>query len=78
MDFAWLYVGGAYDSSIPTGEQRLDAWNRVDLNVQWRATSRLRLALAVDNLLDAGYEEVIGFPAPGIRPRFTVAYSFGG
>lgn len=78
VDLAWLHVGGAYDSSIPTGEVRLDAWNRVDLNVQWRATPRLRLALAVDNLLDADYEEAVGFPASGIRPRFTIGYGFGG
>jgi outer membrane receptor protein involved in Fe transport len=49
----------------------------VDLALAWQATGRLRLALAVDNLLDSAYHEAIGFPAPGIRPRLTARYRFG-
>ena len=66
------------DSSIPTGILELDAWNRVDLSLGWMATPRLRLALAVDNLLDGDYEEAVGFPAAGIRPRLGVRYLFRG
>lgn len=77
VDLDWLYVGEALDSSIPTGILELDPWHRVDLSLNWVATPRLRLALAVDNLLDAGYEEAVGFPAAGIRPRFGVRYLFG-
>lgn len=77
VDLDWLYVGDSLDNSIPTGELRLGAWQRVDLNLAWAVTPRLRLALAVDNLLDASYEEAIGFPAAGIRPRLAARYRFG-
>ena len=77
VDLDWLYTGDVLDSSIPTGIVTLDAWHRVDLNVAWRATPRLRLALAIDNLLDGEYEEAVGFPAAGIRPRLAVRYRFG-
>jgi len=78
LDLDWLYVGDVLDSSVPTGILELDAWSRVDLSLGWMATPRLRLALAVDNLLDGDYEEAVGFPAAGIRPRFGVRYRFGG
>ncbi|MBL8200783.1 MAG: TonB-dependent receptor [Chromatiales bacterium] len=78
LDLDWLYVGTVLDSSIPTGILELDAWNRVDLRLSWMATPRLRLAIAVDNLLDADYQEAIGFPAAGVRPRFGVRYLLGG
>ncbi len=78
LDLDWLYVGHVLDSSIPTGILELDAWNRVDLSLGWMATPRLRLVLAVDNLLDGDYEEAVGFPAAGIRPRLGVRYLFGG
>lgn len=78
VDLDWLHVGEVLDSSVPTGNLELDPWNRIDLSVNWVATPRLRLALAVDNLLDAAYEEAVGFPAAGIRPRFGVRYLFGG
>lgn len=74
----WLYVGEVFDNSLPTGQLTLDDYHRVDLNVGWQATPRLRIALAVDNLLDADYAEAIGFPAPGLRPRLSARYRFGG
>ena len=73
---AWLYVGETYDTSIPTGGMDLDAYNRVDVNVRWEAADSLVVALAVDNLLNAHYEDAIGFPAPGILPRLSVRYRF--
>ena len=77
VDLDWLHVGEALDSSIPTGILELDPWSRVDLRVAWMATPRLRVALAVDNLLDADYEEAVGFPAAGVRPRLGLRYRFG-
>jgi outer membrane cobalamin receptor len=73
---AWLNVGQTYDTSIPTGGMNLDAYNRVDVNVRWEAADSLVVALAVDNLLNAHYEDAIGFPAPGILPRLSVRYRF--
>lgn len=78
VDLEWLYVAEALDSSIPTGILELDPWSRVDIRASWMATPRVRLALAVDNLLDADYEEAVGFPASGIRPRLGLSYRFGG
>lgn len=78
LDLDWLYVGEVFDNSLPTGQLTLGDYHRVDLSLGWQATPRLRLALAVDNLLDADYEEAIGFPAPGVRPRLAVKYRFGG
>jgi outer membrane cobalamin receptor len=78
LDLDWLYVGEVLDNSLPTGLAALERYHRVDLNVGWQVTARLRLALAVDNLLDAEYAEAIGFPAAGLRPRLSVRYRFGG
>lgn len=78
VNLNWLYVDETFDSSIPTGARTLDSYHRVDTNLQWQATERLRLALAVDNLLDENYEEAAGFPAPDLRARFSARYRFGG
>ena len=78
VNVGWLYVDETFDSSVPTGARTLESYHRVDANLQWQATERLRLALAVDNLLDEDYEEAIGFPAPDLRARFSARYRFGG
>jgi vitamin B12 transporter len=69
-----LFVGPVKDSSIPTGPDTLDSWTRVDLSAIWRLTSNITVFLEIDNLLDSDYEEAIGFPAPGIRPRAGVQW----
>jgi len=71
-----LFVGDSLDFSVPTGEQELDAYTRVDLAMTWTLTPNWRLFLAVDNLFDGNYEEAIGFPASGIRPRGGVRATF--
>ncbi|VAX33573.1 hypothetical protein MNBD_NITROSPIRAE01-1411 [hydrothermal vent metagenome] len=72
---AFLYVGKIHDSSIPTGDLRLDGYTRVDINVNWSWAPQWKALIAVDNLLDTRYEEAIGFPAPGIRVRFALRFS---
>ncbi len=74
-NLAFLYVGKIHDSSIPTGDLRLDDYTRVDLSVNWSWAPQWKVLLAADNLLDARYEEAIGFPAPGIRVRFALRFS---
>jgi len=76
VDLDWLYVDDTFDSSVPTGGVTLDRYNRVDVAVTWDATSRLSMILAIDNLLDENFEEAVGFPAPGFRPRLTARYQF--
>jgi vitamin B12 transporter len=64
------------DFSVPTGEQRLDDYTRTDLAVTWTIIPRLQVFLKVMNIFDADYEEVIGFPAPGINPSGGYAPGF--
>ncbi len=73
---AALVVGSVKDWSVPTGNVTLDPWGRVDLSASWRVHKRVDLYLEIDNLLDADYEEAIGFRAPGIRPRAGVRARF--
>jgi vitamin B12 transporter len=68
-----LFVGEVLDSSVPTGEVTLDPYQRVDFSTSWRLRERLTLYLAVDNLLDQDYQEAVGFPSIGIRPRAGIA-----
>ena len=42
---------------------------RVDLAVEYKVLPNLALQLGVDNLFDAHYEDVVGFPAPGAVVR---------
>jgi vitamin B12 transporter len=57
--------------SFPAAPVRLPPYTRVDASVQWHVVSSaehgetLTLLLRADNLSDASYEEVTGFPAPG-------------
>jgi vitamin B12 transporter len=54
----------------------LDPWGRVDLSAAWRVRKHVSLYFEIDNLFDSNYEEVIGFRAPGIRPRAGVRARF--
>lgn len=75
LAFNAAYVGKAFDSSIPTGEVKLDSYTRLDvaLTYKWR---KLSATFAIDNLLDDHYEQFVGFEQPGIRARVGVGYSF--
>ncbi|MDY6837602.1 MAG: TonB-dependent receptor [Thermodesulfobacteriota bacterium] len=71
-----LYVGEVLDSSIPTGDRTLDEYTRLDVSAVWSMTQKCELAVAIDNLFDADYEEAVGFPAPGIQARASVRLIF--
>lgn len=73
----WQYVGERFDSSIPTGEQNLSSYSRLDLAVSWEFANAIRLMLAIDNVRDTRYEEAVGFPAVGRRLRLSVQKTFG-
>ncbi|MBW2696893.1 MAG: TonB-dependent receptor [Deltaproteobacteria bacterium] len=66
-----LFVGTVYDASIPTGPSLLplDDYVRLDLSATWSAHDHLKIFVAVDNLLNARYQEAMGFLAIGMRPR---------
>jgi iron complex outermembrane receptor protein/vitamin B12 transporter len=76
VNLAAFYVGTLLDSSIPTGDQHLDPYTRVDLAITWRATSNIQMSFAIDNLFNAKYEEAVGFPAAAIRPHAALRYTF--
>jgi outer membrane cobalamin receptor len=76
LSAAATYVGTSLDSSIPTGDVRLDAYTRVDVSASWQASDHLEAYLAIDNLTDQQYEEFVGFESRGIAPRAGVRFSF--
>ncbi len=71
-----LYVGEILDSSIPTGDRRLGSYTRVNLATTWQPNRTWGYFVIADNLLDAAYEEAIGFPAAGRRLRIGARASF--
>ena len=73
---ALLYVGKVLDSSIPTGNVDLAGYMRVDLAATWTPSSTWQVSLGVDNVLDAQYEEAVGFPATGRTPRMLMRTHF--
>ncbi len=73
---ALLYVGEVLDSSIPTGDVDLAGYMRVDLAATWTPSSTWQVSLGVDNVLDARYEEAVGFPATGRTPRVLMRTHF--
>ena len=76
VDTSLMYAGKTFDSSVPTGDQFLDAYNRVDLTVTWRISDNVDAVASITNLLDEDYYEAIGFPAVGTRGRLGVRYEF--
>ncbi len=74
MAMAVTYVGEILDSSIPTGDVMLDDYMRTDLAASWNISKVWKATLAVDNLFDEDYQEAVGFPAPGITPRLSLAF----
>jgi len=74
----YQYTGGQWATSRHTGEavtEKLDAFHRVDWELQWQATSAWQVRLSVDNLLDEDYETAVGFPAPGREFRLGLKFS---
>ena len=48
-----LYVGEIPDSSIPTGDRRLDSYTRVNVATTWQRSRTWGYFVAVDNLFDS-------------------------
>jgi outer membrane receptor protein involved in Fe transport len=71
-----MTVGRVFDSSIPTGDVFLPDWRRVDLAARYQFRGRVALTAAVDNLLDAKYQEAIGVRSPGFRLRGGLVAKF--
>lgn len=71
-----VFTGKVNDSSIPTGDVVLDSYTTLDFTATWTPSPNLRVFLVVENLLNAGYEQYVGFPAPGISPRAGLRLSY--
>lgn len=64
-----LYVGTVPDSSIPTGDRTLSPYTLVNISGTWTPITHWEFYLSLRNLLDADYEEAVGFPSPGFQVR---------
>lgn len=71
-----LVVDDVPSSSLPTGDQTLDGYFRVDLSTSTRLGDGVELVVAIENLLDEEYFDAIGLPAAGIAPRVGVRAQF--
>lgn len=69
------HVGSSLDSSIPTGDLRLDAYTRIDVSASWQATPNFEAYLAIDNLTDRQYQQFVGQEVRGLLPRAGVRLS---
>ena len=75
VSLSFFRVGALTDNSIPTGDVRLPAHQRLDAAVTWQLSPQWALYAAAENLLNAHYQDVVGFPAPGtvVRAGFVLA-----
>jgi outer membrane cobalamin receptor len=75
VSFDLNHVGSLVDNSVPTGDVTLPGHARADLAVHYKVLPNLGLQLGVDNLFNAHYQDVVGFPAPGLIVRGGVTAS---
>jgi vitamin B12 transporter len=71
-----LWVGSVHDESNPTGPVKLGDYVRFDARGEVRVWRDVSVYLAIDNLFDESYQEAVGVPAMGIRPRAGVRAVF--
>ena len=70
----FVRVGERFDFQIPVPERDVaDGYTATSLALS-RRFDRLMAFARVDNLLDADYEEFVGFPAPGRSVRLGIRY----
>lgn len=70
------YVGEREGSSVPTGQQTLSAYERVDVALSHAFTANTTLFAAIDNVLDEDFQEALGFPNAGIQLRVGGSVTF--
>lgn len=82
---AWtadVHVVGERDdrdfAAWPARRVALPRYTTLSLGVDVPVTERFRAGVRADNLLDARYEEVVGFPAPGRGFTLGGSVTFGG
>lgn len=70
------YVGKREGSSVPTGQQTLGSYERVDLALSHSFTPQTTLFAAIDNVFDEDFQEALGFPNTGIQFRVGGSVTF--
>ena len=65
-------VGKRFDIQIPTTQDEVAGYVTINLAVTYRPTTSWRLFGVIENLTNATYENFVGFPEPGISPRFGI------
>ena len=74
-----VYVGERADSDfVGLGLTRNPAYTRLDARVHVRVGGPLEAWLVAENLTDASYQEVLGYPAPGRSVRGGLRLTLGG
>jgi len=76
VGFDAVWVGSVHDESNPTGPVKLGDYVRFDARGDVRVWRGVSVYLAIDNVFDANYDEAVGVPAMGIRPRAGVRAVF--
>ena len=76
-DVTVLWVD-ARDDVDPVTFERAEAraYTTVNLSIAWEAWQRITITARALNILDADYQEVLGYPAPGRRIMGGVRYGF--
>lgn len=65
-------VGTRFDLQLPTTQTRLPGYYRIDLAATYALNDAWNIFGAVDNLTSVGYEDFLGFSAPGTWVRVGV------
>jgi outer membrane cobalamin receptor len=68
------WSGRVFDSSIPTGSAYLSSYLLVDAAVSWTVRNA-QVTLAIDNVLNRGYQQFIGFAGTERRGRIEVSWN---
>ena len=70
------HVGARGDYSVPTGPVTLKAYGTLSLEADWRPIDKITLTAVLDDALDDGHEDAVGFPSPGRALRLIVRRDF--
>jgi outer membrane cobalamin receptor len=76
LDAELIAAGRRFDFQVPTTQDSVDGFAKINLVLTAVPAENWRLYVRVENMLDADYEEFIGFPAPGVHAKAGVAYFF--
>jgi len=70
------YVGAFYDSSIPTGNVKMSGYSDFDVILTKLFSKQIDVSLALNNVLNNGYQETVGFSNIGRQLRLIAELNF--